>query len=266
MTDETNTPVIFVSHASDDNAVIENLADFLRSSLIIQANKIRITSAFGHKFRFGEPFSKLREEIKGCKAFVLFLTPQAKHSPSVMMEFGAAWMIDKQIFPLLTRGVSFSALGFESTRHSLSMDLPGFDEEIPGWLKGLAKAADVPIQDEGLRHKAATRFVHALQGMSPALAVEDSRSPRAMLRKKVLVWAGAMHESQQIKQAITQAKPDQVAAYNALLAQAREIDPSIRDEEFDTKLTSTPFRVHGLTDTMVSSLIAAARMLAVALE
>lgn len=263
---EDSMPDIFVSHAHDDASVITSLAEFLRTSLIIQGSKIRITSAVGHKFRFGENFASLGEEIKACKAFVLFLTPQAQGKANVLMELGAAWILNKPVFPILTRGVSFSALGFESGRHSLSMDDPQFDRDVKTWLKALADAAEADLQDEDLRDQSRDRFVRDLQGVSPALAIQDNRSPRALLRKRILVWASSMRDAQRVPKPNPLAMPDQVKSFMTLLDQARLIDSAVQSEDFDPTVTSGPMGAIGLTNNTVANLIAAAEMLALQLE
>jgi hypothetical protein len=270
MTATADAPTIFVSHCSENRVLIESFAEWLRNSLSIPGDKIRITSVPGHKLKFGSPIpSSLREEIRECKAFVLLLTPEAKQRPAVLMEHGAAWAFQKKSFPFLTRGIRFSDLGFEDDRASLSMDSPQFEDDLKPWLADLASAAEVPLQGETFRDKAKTRFVESLGQLPPSMAIDNDNSPRAKLRKQVQIWANTMRGgaigSSTGKGGGTgplPAKPDQVNGHNRLVQKARALVPGIDIEEFDAALAGGHLSILGYTDTSVLSLVASAEMLA----
>lgn len=268
MSTEVSPPAIFVSHAHDNKALVDELTEFLRASMVVQANRIRCTSVPGHKLGFGRHFSDLRDEIKTCKAFLAFLTPQAQGKPNVLMELGAAWAHEKPLFALLTRGVPFSATGFESPRHHLSMEASDFEADLKEWLKDLANAADLDPQDEPIRDRARNRFVKALQALAQPLAPFSPTppSPRAQLRKRIQAWSQALRDGQKVKKPHPFARPEQIGRYMEFVAEAKTLDASIKAQVLSASVSDTPFGVLGVTDTPMESLIAAADELTIFLE
>lgn len=88
---------VFISFAHEDESearVISGKLDKKGISNFLASKKLRT----------GESFEEsIRNKLQGCKALFLLLTPNSLKSEWVTTESGAAWALEKHIFPILLR-------------------------------------------------------------------------------------------------------------------------------------------------------------------
>jgi hypothetical protein len=92
----------FISHSHKDKPLAAALAQFLISGVGVPGKEIRCTSELGMGLESGSDVSKqLRSDIKKCSYFLPLLTTNSVASEFVSFEIGAAWVLDKDIRPLV---------------------------------------------------------------------------------------------------------------------------------------------------------------------
>jgi hypothetical protein len=99
-------PLVFISHCHADQALAEGLIDLLEAAISIEPQEIRASSVPGCKLQAGcHVDDQLHSEIAQAKVVLLIVTKQVSDSPYVLFELGAAWGLNKRIFPLTTPDV-----------------------------------------------------------------------------------------------------------------------------------------------------------------
>lgn len=98
--DNKNTR-IFISHSSEDALIGEAFLDFL---IVLGVPKESVF--FSSQFHTGVPYGKnfhdvVKSKLNECETIIFLLTPNFYRSSFCMNEMGAAWILDKQIFPIL---------------------------------------------------------------------------------------------------------------------------------------------------------------------
>lgn len=102
---------IFISHSSADGAVADALIRLLRSAFSFKQEEIRCTSVDGYRLEVGASTDdRLKEEVRGSKAFIGIITPTSIESAYVLFELGARWGADLSLFPVLAGGADSSML------------------------------------------------------------------------------------------------------------------------------------------------------------
>lgn len=110
---------IFISHSHQNRDAAKALVDMLLSSLSLEDNDIRCTSVPGHQLRFGKTISELlKKDINLAPVFIALISKQSLRSAWVMFELGAAWGLNRDIYPILEPGLHIS-------------DLPGPLNQLP---------------------------------------------------------------------------------------------------------------------------------------
>jgi len=98
---------IFISHAHDDERIADSLVDVVREVFEVKNENIRATSLPEHNLPIGvDTPEQLRQEIDKSEAIVGIITPSSIRSEYVLFELGAAWALEKPIYPLLASGTS----------------------------------------------------------------------------------------------------------------------------------------------------------------
>ncbi|MDP3305948.1 MAG: toll/interleukin-1 receptor domain-containing protein, partial [Erysipelotrichaceae bacterium] len=93
---------IFISHSHQNSAAAKALVDMLLSSLSLEDNDILCTSVPGHQLRFGKSIAELlKKDINLAPAFIALISKQSLNSDWVLFELGAAWGLDRVIYPIL---------------------------------------------------------------------------------------------------------------------------------------------------------------------
>lgn len=102
---------IFISHGSADSAVAECLIRLIRSAFSLRQEEIRCTSVDGYRLEAGAPTDeRLKQEVRGSRAFIGIITPTSIKSAYVLFELGARWGAGLSLFPVLASGADSSTL------------------------------------------------------------------------------------------------------------------------------------------------------------
>ena len=93
---------VFVSHAHRDQKIAEALVTFLNMGAGIEIRDIRCTSFAPSGLQAGADInSALRRDLKRCQYFMPLITANAAESDFVSFEIGAAWVLAKEIVPVV---------------------------------------------------------------------------------------------------------------------------------------------------------------------
>ncbi len=97
---------IFISHSSLDTQIGEKFVDAL-VELGIEQNIIFFSSKYHTGVELGNDFhTVIKEQIKGCDIVIFLLTRNFYKSAACLNEMGAAWVLDKNILPILLDNLS----------------------------------------------------------------------------------------------------------------------------------------------------------------
>lgn len=98
---------LFISHASEDRAVVAHFVHLLEDGLGFQRPQIVCSSLPGYGFAPGTPFDNdIREHIRTADALFALVSPAFLTSGYCMAEVGVAWGLDRPIVPLLLPNMS----------------------------------------------------------------------------------------------------------------------------------------------------------------
>jgi TIR domain len=102
---------VFLSHSSADHTLAERLARLFQKALRLPADKIRCSSADGHRLGGGDVTDEtLRQEVSEADTFVGLITPASVRSQYVLFELGARWGCGRRLRPLLAGGTVAGSL------------------------------------------------------------------------------------------------------------------------------------------------------------
>jgi len=102
--------MIFISHAAADKPVVDDFFDLLQTGCDVRRKEIFCSSIDGAGIKTGKTFAKwIRNNLKECKLIILFLTPNYYASRFCVAEMGAAWVLKKDIFPLVIPNIERDA-------------------------------------------------------------------------------------------------------------------------------------------------------------
>lgn len=97
---------IFISHSHKNRNAAKALIDFLLSGLSLEDKEIRCTSVPGHQLRFGKSISELlKSDINIAPVVIALISLESRDSDWVLFELGAAWGLERNIFPILGPGL-----------------------------------------------------------------------------------------------------------------------------------------------------------------
>lgn len=109
--DKTSPIQIFISHSAKDEAFAKAIVDLLNGSLNVGDDAIRCTSVAPYKLKPGDNSADtLRDEIRSCDVLIALLTSESLASKFVLMELGAAWVLNRRVCPVLAPSVDWSNL------------------------------------------------------------------------------------------------------------------------------------------------------------
>lgn len=102
---------IFISHAVVDEPLVDALVDLLQTGIDISREKIFCSSIKGMHIRTGRAFAEYIKDELATSDFVIEVISQPYfESPFCLCELGAAWILNREIFPLLVPPMEFSEL------------------------------------------------------------------------------------------------------------------------------------------------------------
>lgn len=122
-------PIIFISHAIADKPVIDDLFDLLQTGCDLRREEIFCSSVEGAGIETGADFLKwIQEHLEKSKIAILFLTPNYYASKFCLAEMGAAWSLNKDIFPILVPEMKRDAGVVLIRRQTAVVDETGLDD------------------------------------------------------------------------------------------------------------------------------------------
>lgn len=141
---------IFISHDHADKEIAEKLVTTIVEYLNIGPGEITCTSVEG----FRQPYiaslpGSIKEDLKSCKAFFAILSEKSIGSSWVLSEIGAAWILDKNIVPILCRGLKHGDIP-DLVRDPLAIigDDTNLNSKIVSLLKVLSERIDVSLKSK----------------------------------------------------------------------------------------------------------------------
>jgi hypothetical protein len=142
------SPQLFISHSSQDNALVTSLVNLIRFGLNLSATAIRCTSVDGYRLEGGaNTDQQLRTEVHNAKAFLGVISAASLKSMYVVFELGARWGADKHLLPLLAPGMNSSLLSGPLTGiNSLRCDNAAQLQQLIGDLGKILEIAPEPPQ------------------------------------------------------------------------------------------------------------------------
>lgn len=153
---------LFVSHSSDDAALVELLVDLLQSALDLEPDRIRASSVDGYRLPAGIAFEEaLRRETQDARAFVGVISPASLKSAYVAFELGSRWGARRHLVPLLTRDVPPDALKGPLA----SLNAMALSERAQ-----LLQLVDDLAAELGVRARAPHQYAHKLERLLEAAA------------------------------------------------------------------------------------------------
>lgn len=98
---------IFISHASKDADVVEEIIEMLES-IGIESNQIFCTSFEGYGIGLGENFlDTIKSELSSDSLVLFVLSENFYNSPVCMCEMGATWVLSKEHIPIVVPPLSY---------------------------------------------------------------------------------------------------------------------------------------------------------------
>jgi hypothetical protein len=144
---------IFISHATADSAIARKLIEVLLLYFDLRDSDIRCTSVPGFKLSTGARQSDvLRSEILASSAIIGLISRRSVSSPYVLFELGAAWAVDRPVFPVVSSDFDFGDLpGPLKERHASRLSET---TEIYQLLENMADLSKLPMAAFNAAHLA----------------------------------------------------------------------------------------------------------------
>lgn len=122
-------PLVFLSHAGGDKPLVDGLFDLLQMGCDLRRTDLFCTSVEGAGIQTGSDFVRwIKANMGDAKLVVLVLTPNFYASRFCLAEMGAAWALEKDVFPLMTPDVARDPGVVFQGKQSARMDSTGLDE------------------------------------------------------------------------------------------------------------------------------------------
>lgn len=105
------SPMVFISHKSEDKDFVEPLVDLLES-IGLNKDTLFCSSVVGYGIKLGgDIFDTLRELFKNHDLFMMFIhSPRYYQSPVSLNEMGAAWILRTDFCSFFTKDMDFTKL------------------------------------------------------------------------------------------------------------------------------------------------------------
>ena len=104
----TKITKIFISHASADSDIVEEVIEILES-IGLDSNQIFCTSFEGYGIDLGDNFlDTIKEELSSDCLVIFLLSKKFYESPVCLCEMGATWVLAKEHIPVLIPPLDFS--------------------------------------------------------------------------------------------------------------------------------------------------------------
>jgi len=118
---------LFISHAASDKDLVSALVELLIDGVGMNNSDIFCTSSLS-TLKTGTDFkTRVKENLMNCHKVILLATESFFRSPFCLAELGAAWIMDKDICPLIVPPVNFSDLDRTPIAGSQARDISVVD-------------------------------------------------------------------------------------------------------------------------------------------
>ncbi|ARD45293.1 toll/interleukin-1 receptor domain-containing protein [Colwellia sp. PAMC 21821] len=108
LNDEKPLTKVFISHASADADVVEEVVELLET-IGLESNQIFCTSFEGYGIDLGENFlDKIKEELSSDSLVIFILSENFYKSPVCLCEMGATWVLAKEHIPMIIPPLDYS--------------------------------------------------------------------------------------------------------------------------------------------------------------
>ncbi len=151
-------PLIFISHARHDKPIIDDFFDLLQTGCSIHGSDIFCTSVEGAGIETGEDFVKwIKEHIVKADLVILFVTPNYLNSKFCVAEMGAAWALEKKVFPLVIPDMPHEVGGVMLGKQTTYIDESGLDE-LYDRIREIFKEVKMPTSRWSLKKEQFLKF------------------------------------------------------------------------------------------------------------
>lgn len=108
LNDDKPLSKVFISHASADSDVVEEVIEILET-IGLESNQIFCTSFEGYGIDLGENFlDKIKEELSSDSLVIFILSKNFYNSPVCLCEMGATWVLAKEHIPMIIPPLDYS--------------------------------------------------------------------------------------------------------------------------------------------------------------
>ncbi|WP_157619308.1 toll/interleukin-1 receptor domain-containing protein [Psychromonas aquimarina] len=105
---KTKASKVFISHASKDSAIVEEVIELLES-IGLESHQIFCTSFDGYGIGLGENFlDKIKDELSSDTIVLFILSNNFYSSPVCLCEMGATWVLAKEHIPIVIPPLDYS--------------------------------------------------------------------------------------------------------------------------------------------------------------
>ena len=161
---------IFISHSANDKPVIDTLSELLIQGCDLKKEDVSSDSIEDAGILIGSDFTTwIKDHIKNSDLIILLVTPNYIESKLCMAEMGAAWALDREIFPFLhpdiDRELSFIFLG----KHTTRLNETGLDN-LKDFISDHIKKADINTETWSKNRK---YFLDTLPGLFMSLPAPE---------------------------------------------------------------------------------------------
>lgn len=170
---------IFISHSHKDEQAAGALVQFLLSALKLEDSDVLATSVPGHMLPIGVYIGEqLKKDMGLAPALIALVTARSLSASWVIFELGAAWALDKKIFPILGPSVKPKNLpGPLPNLSSLQFDDKNVAIRASDLVRHLAEYLNLDQKTGGKMQAALTAFLSALGACANTL--EPGLSPQS---------------------------------------------------------------------------------------
>ena len=173
---------LFISHASADADLAQDLADFLRVALRLDFEEVRCTSASGYKLPGGaHTETQLKREVHEAGAVVGLLSRASLDSLYVAFELGARWGAGRPLVPLFAPGFDVGDLRgpLAATNGLRADDAADLHQLVRDLARTLDREAESPSAYQRLLDSVLAHSETAEQGAVPDRASKGSPAAKA---------------------------------------------------------------------------------------
>lgn len=120
---------IFISHAEADKPLVDEMFDLLQTGADVRTSDMFCSSVEGAGIRTGEDFVKwIHAHLSGADMVLLIVTPNYMASRFCVAEMGAAWALEKKVFPIVLPDMPRELRQVMLGKHTAALNTQGLDD------------------------------------------------------------------------------------------------------------------------------------------